>query len=255
MSKKKTTEEFIIDAVAKHGTQYQYTKVVYKTNKDKVIITCPKHGDFNQRPNDHLIGNGCPECAKSAKGIKISKTKSSNFRTFIEWNDYIKIKYPKLKLVSIIGSSGARDGNMELECTIHSHTFTTSNATVLHNNKHLCPICVKQTHQKQSDTFTELNLYVYLYFIPSIGMYKLGVSKDPSKRLKIKADLIWTKLLPKDEAINFEHWIHNTYIDYRYCGTVKLISSGNTELYTTKILLDCESIYKRFRDSIEQSIV
>lgn len=36
MSKKKTTEEFIIDAVTKHGTQYQYTKLYIKLIKIKL---------------------------------------------------------------------------------------------------------------------------------------------------------------------------------------------------------------------------
>lgn len=251
MSKKKTTKEFIEDAIKVHGTKYLYDKVIYKTNKDKVIITCPSHGDFNQRPNDHLSGYTCRACANGLKGAKISKVKTDKHRTFDEWQSYISSKYPNLILINISGGFGARVGNMDLECTKHSHKFTTSNATVLHSNKHLCPLCVKMAHIKQSDTYTETKLYVYLFYIPSIGMYKLGVSKAPYRRLRMKADLIWSIELPKAEAINFEHWIHNTHLDYRYCGKVKLISSGNTELYSTKILNDCESLYERFRHSME----
>ena len=67
---KKTTSQFIEDAIRVHGeSRYNYDKVIYTTDREKVIITCPKHGDFEQRPNQHLRGVGCPHCNES-KGEK-----------------------------------------------------------------------------------------------------------------------------------------------------------------------------------------
>jgi len=63
MGKRKTTDEFIADAIKKHGDKYDYTKVVYVKNKSKVIIICPEHKEFLQTPSDHLSGCGCPKCA------------------------------------------------------------------------------------------------------------------------------------------------------------------------------------------------
>jgi hypothetical protein len=60
-----TKEEFIFKANLKHKTFYNYDKVIYKNINTKVIITCPKHGDFLQRPRDHLQGKGCPKCNDS----------------------------------------------------------------------------------------------------------------------------------------------------------------------------------------------
>ena len=40
--KKKTTEEFIINAKIKHGETYDYSKVFYDGNKVKVEIYCTK---------------------------------------------------------------------------------------------------------------------------------------------------------------------------------------------------------------------
>lgn len=57
-------ENFIKKAREIHGDKYDYSKVDYSGNKVPVIITCPEHGDFKQRPNDHLMGRGCPECGK-----------------------------------------------------------------------------------------------------------------------------------------------------------------------------------------------
>lgn len=61
-TKRKTLEEFIADAIKKHGDKYDYSKVNYVNSKTHVIITCPKHGDFKLTPNDHLCGCGCRRC-------------------------------------------------------------------------------------------------------------------------------------------------------------------------------------------------
>ena len=65
MSKRETTEEFIAEARAVHGDKYNYDKVVYKGTLKEVIITYPKHGDFQQQPHSHLIGSGCYKCHSS----------------------------------------------------------------------------------------------------------------------------------------------------------------------------------------------
>lgn len=61
-SKTYDTEEFIRRARLKHGDKYDYSKTEYTGKKNKVIITCPIHGDFEQLPQNHLKRNGCPEC-------------------------------------------------------------------------------------------------------------------------------------------------------------------------------------------------
>ena len=63
-SKRHTADIFIEKAIAKHGTKYDYSNVIYKQNKQKVDIICPTHGVFSQRCDIHLAGHGCPHCAK-----------------------------------------------------------------------------------------------------------------------------------------------------------------------------------------------
>lgn len=64
MSRKLTREEFIERGKNIHGEKYEYSSVIYITNKDKVIITCPLHGNFEQIPSNHIChGKGCPKCA------------------------------------------------------------------------------------------------------------------------------------------------------------------------------------------------
>lgn len=57
-----THDNFISMAKEIHGETYDYSLVNYKTRMDKVAITCPIHGEFNQIANNHLQGSGCPTC-------------------------------------------------------------------------------------------------------------------------------------------------------------------------------------------------
>lgn len=59
-----TKEHFIERAKRFHGTKYDYSKVPETIlSRQKVIIICPKHGEFLQLVNNHCnIGNGCPKC-------------------------------------------------------------------------------------------------------------------------------------------------------------------------------------------------
>ncbi len=64
ISRLSSTDEFIKKANIVHAFKYEYTDVIYDGHTKKVIITCLDHGNFNQTPEDHLSGRGCPHCAK-----------------------------------------------------------------------------------------------------------------------------------------------------------------------------------------------
>ena len=59
----KTTEQFIIDANKVHHNYYDYSKVKYVNANTLVNILCPLHGEFQQKPVNHLSGCGCQKCA------------------------------------------------------------------------------------------------------------------------------------------------------------------------------------------------
>jgi len=61
----KTKDEFIKNAIAVHGSKYDYSNVNYINGKTNVEIICPIHGLFTQNPNSHLNGRGCPLCIES----------------------------------------------------------------------------------------------------------------------------------------------------------------------------------------------
>lgn len=54
---------FIEKSAAIHGDTYDYSKTVYSSCFEKVIIICKTHGEFLQSPDAHLAGKGCNKCA------------------------------------------------------------------------------------------------------------------------------------------------------------------------------------------------
>lgn len=74
-----TTKSFVDACNYIHGGRYIYDKTKYVKRNQKVIITCPEHGDFEQTPGNHLYGYGCSVCAgvnKLMPEIFISKAKN-----------------------------------------------------------------------------------------------------------------------------------------------------------------------------------
>lgn len=93
----KTKEQFIKDAEKIHGDKYNYDEIEYKGNKIKVRIWCNKCEEyFEQKPNDHLSGCGCPYCHRITNKNFIKKaTKIHNNK--YEYNN-INIKNNKTKI-------------------------------------------------------------------------------------------------------------------------------------------------------------
>jgi hypothetical protein len=74
-------EIFLERCKSKHGDRYDYTKSIYLKYYDKIIITCPIHGDFTQVAADHIAGCGCQLCK-----VETLRTKSTG-------NSFCKGKY------------------------------------------------------------------------------------------------------------------------------------------------------------------
>lgn len=72
---KRRKQDPVSDFKKVHGSTYDYSKVVYRSTHEYVEIVCHLHGSFNQEPNAHLAGAGCPKCAdikKTHRGVQIS---------------------------------------------------------------------------------------------------------------------------------------------------------------------------------------
>jgi hypothetical protein len=60
-------DEFIEKSQKANDNKYDYSKTKYEGGRNKVIVTCPIHGDFLTSPGNHMRGSGCPECYGTKK--------------------------------------------------------------------------------------------------------------------------------------------------------------------------------------------
>ena len=74
-----TNEIFIQRAKEVHGDVYDYSKVEY-TSKNLIKIICKVHGEFMQKPNNHLSGQGCKLCGY----LKNKLSKQIPFEEFVK---------------------------------------------------------------------------------------------------------------------------------------------------------------------------
>lgn len=115
--KRMPLEEFIRRAKEKHGDKYDYSKVEYKNCETPVIITCPIHGNFPQRPCDHLNGNGCPKCNSSHLE---NDTRLLLERNSIEFQEQQKFDWLGAKSLDFYIPSH----NIAIECQGGQHFYT-----------------------------------------------------------------------------------------------------------------------------------
>lgn len=142
-TKKLNNKDFIEKAKQVHGDKYDYSKVEYKGNKIKVCIICPEHGEFWQRPNDHLSGYGCNKCYGTHLYTTeefIEKAKKVHGNEY----DYSKIEY-----------KGAHT-KVCIICPKHGEFWQKPNN---HLNGTKCPICNSNKKSKMEENiFDELSI-------------------------------------------------------------------------------------------------
>lgn len=139
MPRKLTRDEFINNAIDKHGNVYDYSKVVYINSRSKVCIICPEHGEFWQTPAMHMSGRGCKLCGhnKLAKCFKKSNGDFINQSTSVHGDkyDYSNVEYKNAHKLVIITCKDHGD----FKQTPHDHLKGQS-----------CPKCgiIRQTEAK-----------------------------------------------------------------------------------------------------------
>lgn len=76
-SSRKSKEQFVADARKVHGGKYDYSEAIYRGAAKNTVVICPQHGRFKQKPNYHLLGQGCPRCCDSHGERIVSRTLKS----------------------------------------------------------------------------------------------------------------------------------------------------------------------------------
>jgi hypothetical protein len=122
-----TQEKVIKKFISVHGNKYDYSIVEYVNSYKKVKIICPTHGVFEQSPNHHSKGVGCPKCS----GYYKTNNEIIKEFTSVHGNkyDYTKVEYVNAKTkVTII-------------CPVHGNFERTPNH---HLGGSGCPKCRKK---------------------------------------------------------------------------------------------------------------
>lgn len=101
-STNKSQEQFLKECDDIHGNIYDYSETVYEKSNKEVCIICHKndengieHGKFWQKPNKHLLGQGCPVCAREKHRLELSSNNMEFIGTSVKihGDDY---KYTKV---------------------------------------------------------------------------------------------------------------------------------------------------------------
>jgi very-short-patch-repair endonuclease len=174
---KKTTEEFITNAKKIHGDKYDYSKVEYNGNKIKVCIICPEHGEFWQRPNDHLKGCGCSKCNISKIEREIKELLENEKIDFI-YQARKKDNHDLLCLGRLTLDFYLPKYKIAIECQGIQHFYTKNFFT---------EECVKKTHERDKRKFKicKENGILLLYYSNLNIDYPYDVIKNKNEIIQI----------------------------------------------------------------------
>ena len=232
MSKKLTSEDFIQKATFIHENKYDYSKTIYRKGKEKVIITCKIHGDFEQLPESHIRGIGCNKCAHS-KLTLLNKSSKDKLLLDFESQHGSKYNYPDFNFKTI------RD-KIRIICPEHGEFFQ---SIITHKNGGGCPECgnVKpHTNQSFIEKVSKIHSNKYDYSLvnyinnntkvkiicPQHGIFE----QTPRGHLKYGCPKCHIRGYSKDKWVAIAHKNRNSllYIIRCYDGNEEFIKIGIT---------------------------
>lgn len=238
-SKMKSQENVIKDFIKIHGNKYDYSKVIYKGNNTNVKIICKKHGEFLQRPANHLNFNNCPKCVGGIKNTQ--KEMIKKFKLFHgDKYDYSKVNYKNAHKHVII------------RCPEHGE-FSQTPTT------HLNAGCSKCSHYGFDENKIGYLYIHYLFINDEIDAGKIGITNYPDKRLSqlnmgLKKGIFLTDVMFKGNGTEIKYAEEMTKKKFKkhfhfYSDDVLL--DGFTETfdidYNFKIKHFIKSNFKNFR--------
>lgn len=236
-SRKSSTSDFIKKSVTVHGDKYDYSLVKYQGAKDEVELICQIHGKFSQQPTVHLSGCGCNRCGEETTGSKNSKP-SDQF--FSQCREIHKCKYT-------YKVSGYKHSLSKITITCPEHGVFTQLAKG-HLRGEGCPKCadIRSTYYNKTLAIRHKSEYldtpsgVYVMKMVGIGddsVYKLGIAKDITRRLKVLASeigqpptLLYYAQSNLYASIITEQTLHDLLSEYNYISPVKF--GGYTECFS-----------------------
>lgn len=230
---KRTHEQFIELAKAKHNNQYSYENTQYVNNITKVKIICLVHGEFEQTPKNHLRGEGCFQCGRDLTGKKKTKT-TAEFITNARSVHGNKYDYSKTVYTGALNK-------VEIICSEHGSFYQKATH---HISKVGCPHCASEITGWSRGSFRKACngdlgvLYVIECHNDTELFFKIGItSKSVQLRFKDirKMPYQYTELFTisgeSDDIYNLEKKLHAKLKQARYNPIIDF--NGKTECFST----------------------
>lgn len=204
-----STDNFINRSNIIHNYKYNYSKVNYINNTEKVTIICPVHGEFKQAPHNHLSGKGCYTCMIDSYRRSVGDFINLSNDVHNNKYDYSKVDYKNWKSPVII------------ICPEHGEFVQSPTGHLRGNGCPSCPIIISSGHQEIID------------FIKSFYNKKLCVN-DRSAINPFELDI----LLPDDNiAIEYNGLYYHSFNNieskeekFKHYYKYDLCSSNNIKL-------------------------
>ncbi|MHC1737735.1 MAG: DUF723 domain-containing protein [Ignavibacteriaceae bacterium] len=142
MARRLTIRDFLKKAKLVHGEKYDYRKVIYLYESNKITIFCKKHQiEFQQSVHKHLAGQGCRKCSSEAKADRC-RTSVIEFIKKAKGVHGDKYNYDSIEYKNA-------NSNIKINCPIHGDFFQTPGNHTHKTNPQGCPECGGRTNWTQ----------------------------------------------------------------------------------------------------------
>lgn len=213
---KLTNEEFIEKSNIVHNNKYDYSLVNYINNIIDVDIICKEHGIFQQRPSNHLTGNGCKECY--IENFRNKKYLEKCINKFNNKYDYSLVDYKNNK------------SNVSIICKEHGIFKQTLKS---HLKGLGCPYCSGK--RMNTEFFIEKSNIVHNNYY------------DYSKTEYTKANELVKIICPKHGEFEQKAYIHSQGSGCKICKSskgereiIKILNNLNIDYIHQKKFEDCK---------------
>lgn len=188
-----------------HGERYDYSLVNYNGAHTNILIVCPRHGLFEQTPNNHSKGYGCSDCSLEQKTKSLDKCLQDFYNTHGNTYGYEKVQYKNAHTDVLI------------LCYDHGEFLQTPDNHIQGKG---CPKCqIKNQHT------------LYILRCLNTGYVKIGITNNLDRRIQSiggTLEYIYSKEFLNPRRI--EKHIHAMLIAKRVRN--RSVTSGYTEFFS-----------------------
>jgi len=245
------TDDFIKKSNINHNSYYNYDNVRYVDSLTKVKIICPIHGEFEQKPREHIQGKGCSKCS------------TFNTKSEKEIVDFIKTE---LKINNIIENDRKILNGKELDIYLPEHNLAIEfNGIYYHSN-----VFVNKNYHLNKTEECEKQGIQLLHIFEDEWIYKSDIVKSIIKnKLGLTENKVYGRKCEIKEINNndlIRNFLDNNHIQ-GFVGSkykiglfyenklVSLMTFGNKRYFTNNTSKEGEYELLRFCNKLNTSVI